>query len=582
MLTIEQLKNLKESEHRVEFKRGAGGNVSYDGGTHPIPKRRRCVLGYVTALCNEGGGYLVIGMEDAHPHKVCGTRQNEGSIGILEANIYRDIKIRVKVYELFEDESARTGRVLEIEVPKRPVGRVFKFEDVPLMRIGEELRPMPDEQLLSILQEQEPDFSEQICNGVGIEDLDGHAIEMMRGKYARKQNNALFLTLPQEQVLSDLRLVVDGKVTNAAVLLLGKEEVLRARIPQAAVMLEYRNNEAQIHYDNRIEYHEPIFLMIERLWHDINIRNGKIPVQEGPFIFDIPYFNEEVIREAINNAIVHRDYRRNSETVVKQYPQKLVVLNAGGFPLGVTKENLLTVASTPRNRLLADVLAKTGVVERSGQGIDKIVTTTLSEGKPEPDYSQSDDFKVELHMSGVMEDRGFALFVESVQQELPDEDRLSVLEIVTLANLRNAKPDYKPDKKIIAKLLKRGLVERKGKTSGCYYILCRSYYDFAGDMAEYARKSDWDEKQMLKVMVPYLSKYKSAKMADLAKLLEGHMVRRQIRTCVGHLVKRGILISTGTGSGTRYSLDEKYRVVNDVFDKVLDELVNDMEDKESV
>lgn len=186
MLTIEQLKNLKESEHRVEFKRGAGGNVSYDGGTHPMPKRRRCVLGYVTALCNEGGGYLVIGMEDAHPHKVCGTRQNEGSIGILEANIYRDIKIRVKVYELFEDESARTGRVLEIEVPKRPVGRVFKFEDVPLMRIGEELRPMPDEQLLSILQEQEPDFSEQICNGVGIEDLDGHAIEMMRGKYARK------------------------------------------------------------------------------------------------------------------------------------------------------------------------------------------------------------------------------------------------------------------------------------------------------------------------------------------------------------------------------------------------------------
>ena len=128
----------------------------------------------MTALCNEGGGYLVVGMEDAYPHKVCGTRQNEGSICVLEANIYRDIGIRVKVYELFEDESARTGRILEIEVPARPVGRVFKFEDVPLMRIGEELRPMPDAQLLSILQEQEPDFSEQICNGIDIEYLTLH------------------------------------------------------------------------------------------------------------------------------------------------------------------------------------------------------------------------------------------------------------------------------------------------------------------------------------------------------------------------------------------------------------------------
>ena len=83
-------------------------------------------------------------------------------------------------------------------------------------------------------------------------------------------------------------------------------------------------------------------------------------------------------------------------------------------------------------------------------------------------------------------------------------------------------------------------------------------------------------------MVPCLSKYKSAKMAELAKLLEGHMVRRQIRTCVGHLVKRGILISTGTGSGTRYLLNEKYREINDVFDRALDKLVDDMEGKESV
>lgn len=88
-----------------------------------------------------------------------------------------------------------------------------------------------------------------------------------------------------------------------------------------------------------------------------------------------------MIREAINNAIAHRDYRRSGEIVIKQYPQKMIIMNAGGFPLGVTIDNLLRVQSTPRNRLLADVLAKTGIVERSGQGVDKIFKYTLSEGK---------------------------------------------------------------------------------------------------------------------------------------------------------------------------------------------------------
>ena len=139
-------------------------------------------------------------------------------------------------------------------------------------------------------------------------------------------------------------------------------------------------------------YCEPFYKMIDALWHDINLRNDKIDIVEHSYIFNIPFFNEEVIREAINNAITHRDYRRTSEVVIKQYPQKMVVMNAGGFPSDVNLDNLLRVQSTPRNRLLADVLAKTGIVERSGQGVDKIFKNTLSEGKDAPDYTHSDPF----------------------------------------------------------------------------------------------------------------------------------------------------------------------------------------------
>ena len=73
------------------------------------------------------------------------------SLGNLESNIYRDAGIRPEVYDLFEDEASKTGRVVVIEVPPRPVGKVFKFEDVPLMRVGEDLLPMDDKTYLSII-----------------------------------------------------------------------------------------------------------------------------------------------------------------------------------------------------------------------------------------------------------------------------------------------------------------------------------------------------------------------------------------------------------------------------------------------
>ena len=151
-LTIEQLKKLKESEDKVEFKRAEQGNFAYDGGSRTKPnERRKCILGYVTAFCNEGGGYLVIGMEDAYPHKVVGTKQCEGQLGVLESDIYRDIQIRPTVYELYEDEVNKTGRVLVIDVPPRPVGKLFK-DKAFAMFLDSEQRDLPEEERLSVFE----------------------------------------------------------------------------------------------------------------------------------------------------------------------------------------------------------------------------------------------------------------------------------------------------------------------------------------------------------------------------------------------------------------------------------------------
>lgn len=568
MWSIEQLKYCKESEDKVEFKKGEHGNVAYDGGSRLKPsERRRCILGYVTALCNEKGGSLVIGMEDKYPHKVVGTRQNENSTGELEANIYRDTGIRPKIYELYEDETEKKGRVLVIDVPPRPAGTIFKFEDVPLMRVGEELKPMSDEVYLSIIQENEPDFSQQVCRDATLDDLDPDALSVLKEKYAKKQNNPIFLTLSNRQILSDLQLITDEGVTNAAVILLGKEDFIKRVYPQASVMLEYRHSESQITFDNRISYSQPFFIMIDRLWHDIDLRNGKFQIKEGPYIFDVPYFNEEVIRESINNAITHRDYTRHSETVIKQYPQKLIVTNAGGFPHGVTIDNILTVPSTPRNRLLADVLSKTGIVERSGQGVDKIFYRTLSEGKEAPDYSGSDAFNVELILSAIIQDKAFALFIESVQQNLAEDNKLSVFEIVVLDKIRRNEKTTALDKAVIKQLMDRNLIEKRGKTNGIHYILCRSYYEFTGNTAEYSKKSDWNTSQVTSIIIPFLTKYNKAKMGDFVKLLDGHLTRRQVRVYIQHMVDQNILTASGKGYGTYYEISNNYKRNSVLIDK---------------
>jgi len=553
-LTIEKLRTMRESEDHVEFKKCQEGNMAFNGGTKPKPSdRRKCILGYVVALCNEGGGYLVLGLEDAYPHKVVGTKQNLNSLGELESKIYNELGIRPFIYELFDNEKRR---VVVIDVPSRPKGKAYTFEDVELMRVGEDLVPMDQRTLFSILQEKEPDFSQLICDNVSINDLDKDAIQILKEKYARKQKNPAFVSLPDTQALNDLKLVVDGKVTNAAVLLVGKEDVIATHFPQAKVMHEFRNIEGQERFDKRIAFGQPFYILIDKLWEAIDARNGNIPVQEGPYLFDIPFFNEQVIREVVNNAFAHRDYHINSEIVVKQYPNKLCVISPGGFPLGVTLDNILTVSSTPRNRLLADVLAKTGIVERSGQGMDIIFRLTLSEGKQKPDYSKTDDYQVTAILSAVVKEPAFSLFIQCIQQELPENQKLSVFDILTFTAIREGKQPR--DKEIAKHLFERGYLERRGKTSAIRYILPRRYYELTGNMTEYSNLIDWDDEQVWAILFPYLNKYGRAKKTDIAKLLINHISESQLRRVIQRFIEKGLIVKRGKTLNTIYTLSPNY------------------------
>lgn len=548
-MTIEELKQLKESEDKVEFK-AATHNFSYAGSEHrDQEERRRCFLGYVVAFANEGGGMLVLGMADKAPHDVVGSDFAQGKVGSLEDETYSRLGIRVRMEELYENGL----RVLIAHIPARPVGKMMKFEGVPLMRVGESLRNMSDEEMFAILSEQEPDFSAKFCEGISIADLDEAAIKKMKESYARKQKNPGFLQLSTEQVLTDLKLLDNGKLTYAALILLAKKEVIHAKLPQSKTIWEFRNSEAQIHHDSREVIDEPLFIAIDNIWKLINqpTLNRKYPVQSGAYIFDLYDFNEEVIREAVLNAIAHRDYTITSEAVVKQYPNKITITNPGGFPKGVTIENILTVSSTPRSRLMTEILEKTGLVERSGQGVDKIFSITLSEGKAEPDYKNSDMFQVSLTLRTEIIDKAFHVFVSQYQNS-EKEPKLGVEQIIALCKIRNGIfQNLKAE--IVSQLEKSGLIQKiSGHTNR--YTLSQGYHALVNDGLKIGKRYLVKEIELILLAL----QGNALKIGDLEDLLKDSLSRNQINYLKMKLMEDEVLKVEGKIKGSRYSIADKY------------------------
>lgn len=550
-MTIAELKQLKESEDKVEFK-AAKHNFSYAGSEHKSQEeRRRCFLGYIVGFANEGGGMLVLGMADKTPHDVVGSDFAKDKIGALEDDVYSRLGIRVRMEELFDENGLR---VLVTHIPSRPVGKMLKFEGVPLMRVGESLRNMSDEEMFAILSEQEPDFSAKICEGLKIDDLDESAIKAMKESYALKQKNPGFIQLSTEQVLSDLRLQEEGRLNYGALILLGKKEIIREKLPQCKTIWEFRATESQIHHDVREVIEEPLFLAITQIWRLINqpTLNKKYPIQVGAYIFDLFDFNEAVIREAVLNAEAHRDYSITSEVVIKQYPAKIVIANPGGFPKGVTIENLLTVSSTPRSRLMTEILEKTGLVERSGQGVDKIFSITLSEGKAEPDYSDSNMYQVSLILRSEIIDKAFHIFISQYQNS-DREPKLGVEQIITLCKIRNG-ISLNLKSSLVAQLEKMGLVEKlPGHT--LRYTLSEEYEQLVSDGLKIGKRYIVQELERILLEL----QGNALKVGALEASMEDFMKRSQIRYLLLKLVDDGVVIVDGVLRGTRYSLSERFK-----------------------
>ncbi len=427
--------------------------------------------------------------------------------------------------------------------------------DLFWMRKEDSLVEMTEDRLREIFAESGHDFSADICCDLTVTDLDTDAIDDFRKRWIAKATKAedqqlveRLQSLSVEQLLTDAESMVDGLLTYAALILLGTQRAVGKHLAQAEIVFEYRSTDVSGPAQDRKEYRKGFFCYYDELWNQINLRNDKQDFQEGLFVTPIPTFNERPVREAVLNAVSHRDYQLGGSIFVRQYPRRLEIDSPGGLPLGITVENILD-RQNPRNRRIAEILTRCGLVERAGQGMNLIYEELIKQSKPIPEFSRTDQYQVGLTLHGTVQDPAFVRFVEKVSKETTaffgTHDRM----VMAAASRGEKLP--KGGESRVARLIDLGIIERgRGRT----YMLSRKFYEFVGKTGAYTRKKGLDREHNLALLLKHIedNKKNGSRLSELCRVIPS-LPSTHVRSLLRTLKRRGNAHSVGkTHAGVWY------------------------------
>lgn len=493
------------------------------------------LIRYCCSFANEGGGRIILGITDQFPRKIVGTQAFQ-NLEQIKSRLISRLSLRIEVEELFEENR----RVIIFSIPSRPIGVPIAFEGTYWMRRGEELVPMTPDMLKRIFEEGVPDFSALVCPDAKFEDLDLVAIHAFQEAWIRKSGNSQLKHIPEKQILRDIEVVTDQGVTYAALILFGTRKALGKYLAQAEVIFEYRSSDITGPAQQRIEYRQGFFTYFNELWEKINLRNDNQHFQDGLFVFDIPTFSEKTIREAILNAVSHRDYKAAGSLWIKQYPRRIALTSPGGFPPGITPQNMLW-RQQPRNRRIAEVFGKCGLVDRAGQGADRIFEESIKQAKSLPDFTHTDEYQVVLTLDGQVQDESFLRFLAKLDKK--DLDSFTTIDFLVLDYVHKEKPlpsDPPELKTRLKHLVDLGVIESIGRGKSIQYILCQMFYRQAGKSGVYTRKLGLDRDTNKELLLKHIraNKTEGARLSDLLQVLPS-LSENQVQTLLRELKTAG-------------------------------------------
>lgn len=521
----------------------------------------------VVCLANGRGGTIVLGAED--DGRITGARARHGQYTDprrLEAAIagltVPSCPVEVEVTQL-------DGRDLVlIQVP--PGRPVTSTNDGVYRRRATDAhgRPRCLPFLYHEIQSREAergrlDPSARVVPEAGWEELDPLEIERVRQTIARNPGraDASLLTLSDPELVKALGLA-EGRegverVRLAGLLMVGREEAIRRLVPAHEVAF-------QVLAGTRVTANDffrgALVRVAEEVATRFAARNEEEEIEMGHLRAGIPTYSPAGFREALHNALIHRDYGRLGAVHVQWRAGEIEITNPGGLPEDVRLDNLLVAAPHPRNPVLADAFRRIGLVERTGRGIDTIFEGQLRYGRPAPDYSRSTPATVQLVLAGGRGNVALARFY--MERDVPGR-RMTVDEMLVVNEVaRSGRVDVAAVahlsqrsehavRVILDRMVEGGVLEWREERRESYLVPASAVaralgIGGVGGVPPGAGPDAWE--QLILEAVDRGGRITRSEAAELCGLEP-----REARTVLERLVKRGELEIRGERRGAHYA-----------------------------
>ena len=548
---LEELMDRWEHE-LVEFKEAKG---SYD--TDKVGR-------YFSAISNEANlrqqqyGWLIFGVsEKGKVRHIVGSAFKKGEKTLLEKfkyEISRDTTNGMTFYDIIEIFPIVDGvekRVLMFKIPAAATGIPTDWKTNYYERSGESLVPLKQYKIDAIRSQERKDWSKQIIENATIEHLDKEALSLAREKYKEKMNQTHITeevnAMSDEQFLTKVKLMINGKITRAGMLLLGNSDYDYLFESAPCVMWRlYGSDGADKDY---MIYKIPFINVVDKVFAKVrNLTYRYMPNQLTLFPMETEQYNSWLIREVLNNCIAHTNYQLGGRIYVNEFEDKIKFTNPGDF-IPQKIENVLEVSYNPpfyRNQLLAEAMVSFHMIDTATLGIRRAFNIQKAKYFPMPDYNISSGVQVEVTVYGKS-------LNDNYMHILYDHQDLDLQTVFLLDRVQKGLPIERADAE---KLRASKLVE--GRLNSLY--LSASAAKSIDEGANYIKNKGFDDKYYKDLILEYLKQYERAKKKDIRELLWDKLPNalsdtqkeNKMRNLLSSMKKKGIIDTDSSNQQKSY------------------------------
>lgn len=533
---------------RLEFKRGTISDAD--------------IYQAVVCLANGAGGDLLIGVED--DGTVTGARPRHDGRTVpdrLAAAIQNNTEpahpVRIELVPVGDVE------VIAVQVPTADPGPVGTKKGLFVKRVlGADGKPAcvamtPHEMVSRALMTRGIDYAATPAIDATHADMDPMEFDRFRRMCAATGSEGELARLSDADLAVALGLVPrDHPVSLGMVLLFGRPEALERWVPTAELLFQdLREGPTAVNDNLRM----PLLKLAEEVQQRLDVRNATTEVLIGVQRIDVPSLPYLVRRESIANALVHRDYSQLGPITVQLTDSSFAVSNPGGFPPGVSVDNILE-QSRPRSLILSNAFKRAGLVERKGKGVNEMFESQLRAGRDAPDYSRTTNDAVVVNVPVSSSDLDLVRFLAAYQDN--QQRSLSLAELRVVHEVKVSGPATTPElaeylgltnstaRAVANTLAEAGILEARGSGRVRRFHLTARFYDLAQDRAAYVRVRSMDPLQQKQMVLDYVQTYGRITRRQVAELCQ--LSSPEARRLLKSLTDEGRLHLRGERRGAHY------------------------------